>query len=75
MDSVKKQLRFFKVLVAVLMLIIVAQCSFWLNSFSGSGSSDNTPIDKIKIIHQQGKVIAPVVSGVIDFLNELVSDK
>lgn len=75
MDSVKKQLRFFKVLVAVLMLIIVAQCSFWLNSFSSSGSSTQNPIDKVKMIQQQGKVVAPVVSGVFDFLAGLNSEK
>lgn len=74
MDSVKKQLRFFKVLVAVLLMVVITQFTFWVASVSNSSSSRFDVLPKMKPM-QHSKVIAPAVSGAIDFLFELTSNK
>jgi hypothetical protein len=68
MDSIKKQLRFFQVLIAVLAVVVVAQCTFWLNIFSTPASSDYNPVQKVKELEEQRKVIAPAVSAVFQFM-------
>lgn len=64
MDSVKKQLRFFRVLVAVLVIVVVAQFSFLFNMF-GSPSQGQSYLKKIKMLEQPRKVIEPAVSALI----------
>ncbi len=66
MENVKKQLRFFKILVGVLLVVVVAQCSFWLNQFAGSTRAGYNPVQKVKMLQQQPRVVAPAI---ISFLN------
>jgi len=70
MDSVKKQLRFFKVLIVVLVIVVTAQFSVLFNVFGSFKSSDNGHIRKVRVLEQPRKVIDPAVSALINvFMN------
>lgn len=72
MDSVKNQLRFFKILVIVLSVFVLAQCTFWLSSFTNNSCSQYDPMQKVKAL-QQPRVIAPAVSAVFQFISNINS--
>jgi hypothetical protein len=72
MDNIKKQLRFFKVLVVVLLMIVLTQFTFWITSASGSSSSRFDIFPRVKPL-QHSKVVAPAVSAAIDFFVGAVS--
>ncbi len=72
MDSVKKQLRFFKVLVIVLLMVVLTQFTFWVTSASSSSSSRFDILPRVKPL-QHSKVIAPAVSSAIDFFLGVVA--
>ena len=73
MDSVKKQLRFLKVVMAILVVLVVAQCSFWLNVFSGPVTEPHS-VYKEKVLQQPRRAIAPAVSVVIEYIYDLSSN-
>jgi hypothetical protein len=64
MDNIKKQLRFFQVLVVILVVVVVAQGTFWLSSLAPK-RNENNPVQKI----QQSPVAAPVVSVAFEFIS------
>jgi hypothetical protein len=66
MDSVKKQLRFFKVLIVILVLVVAAQFSFLFNVFAPSKSSDNGHLRKVRVLEEPRKVVDPAVSTLIN---------
>lgn len=74
MDNVKKQLRFFKVLVIVLLMVVLTQFTFWVTSISGSSSSRFEILPDMKPM-QHSKVVAPAVSGAIHFFLGVISTK
>lgn len=75
MDNSKKQIRLFKIIIAVLMVVVIAQGSFWLNVFSNPTASEYNPVQKVKVINQQRKVVAPVVGSFIELISNLSSGK
>jgi hypothetical protein len=62
MDSVKKQLRFFKVLIVILVVVVLAQFSFLVNVFGNPKSSETDPFKRVKVLEQPKRVIEPAVS-------------
>jgi len=65
MDNVKKQLRFFRVLVAVLVIVVVAQFTFLFNMFGNSSNQEHSYLKKVKVLEQPRKLIDPAVSALI----------
>jgi hypothetical protein len=66
MDNIKKQLRFFQVLVIILAVVVVAQGTFWLSSLA-SPRRENSPVQKI----QHAPTPLPVVSVAVQFISAL----
>ena len=75
MDNSKKQITLFKIIIAVLMVVVIAQGSFWLSVFSNPTSSAYNPVQKVKVINQQRKVVAPALNSFIEFLSDISSGK
>jgi hypothetical protein len=65
MDSVTKQLRFFKVLIVILVVVILAQFSFLVNVFGSPKSSETDHFKRVRVLEQPKKVLDPAVSAFI----------
>ncbi len=68
MDSVKKQLRFFRVLIAVLVIVVAAQFSFLFKVFGTSSDTEHSYLKKVRVLEQPRKVIDPAVSAAIKWV-------
>lgn len=55
-------------LIAVLILVVVAQFSFWFGFLHCNPSSSSNPVERVRIMNQQRKVIAPAVMRCIEFV-------
>lgn len=67
MDQIK-QIRLFKILIAVLIVMVAAQFSFWFGFIHCTSSTSSNPVERVRTINQQRKVIAPAVMRCIDFV-------
>lgn len=67
MDQIK-QIRLFKMLIAVLIIMVAAQFTFWFGFIHCDKSSTSAPVEKVRLINQQRKVIAPAVMRLIEFV-------
>jgi len=65
MENSKSQIRFIKILLAIVAVVVAAQCTFWLSSFSNPTSKRENSWEKINPLNGQKKVAAPIV---VEFL-------
>jgi|688.fasta_scaffold1201795_1 hypothetical protein len=71
MDNIQKQVRLFRIIMIVLLVLVVSQCTFWIHQYTNSCQANHPSIQKTTKVHLPAEAASPIIQSFWSLLNRI----